>query len=145
MAGRSMEFAWVADDLVVLVDHLDTLRDDDLDELLRSLAARSLGPTGLRVLVYNSVGGGPNAAQRARLERQMRGRPVRIAVVCSSAFTRAIIKAFRLLGFLQIAGFSLDQVEAAFQFLNLKGPETERARERLTALGGAPGRHAAGA
>jgi hypothetical protein len=51
-----MDFAWVADDLVVLVDHLDVLHDEDLDALLRSIAERNVAPPGVRILVYN-VGG----------------------------------------------------------------------------------------
>src|SRR5688572_157409 len=104
MANQSMTFRWVADDLVLLIDHRDTLDDADFDTFLRSLAARTLSPMGVRFLVY-SAGGGPNAAQRARFDRQLRGKSVRIAVICTSAFTRAIIRGFQLLGFLQVAPF----------------------------------------
>jgi hypothetical protein len=143
MANQSMAFRWVATDLVLLVDFLDTLDDADFEIFLRSLATRNVGPTGVRLLVY-SAGGGPNAAQRARFDRQLRGKPVRIAVICTSAFTRVIIKGFHLLGFLQVAPFAPDQEEAAFRHLSLKAPEIALVRTELVKLRGAPDQTAVG-
>jgi hypothetical protein len=128
-----MVFRWVADDVILVFDYRDALDDCDLDALLLALASRNVGPTGARILVYAS-GGGPNGAQRARFGRQLRGKSVRIGVVCASAFTRAIIKAFHLLGFLQVAAFAPDQEEGAFRHLGLKALEIARVREELASL-----------
>ena len=133
MANQSMTFRWVADDLVIVVEHRDTLDDADVDAFLGAATAHLVGPTGIRILVY-SAGGGPNAAQRARFDRQLRGKPVRIAVICTSAFTRVIIKGFHLLGFLQVAPFAPDQEEAAFRHLSLKAPEITLVRTELAKI-----------
>jgi hypothetical protein len=132
MAHQSMSFRWVADDLALLVDYRDVLTDGDIDAFLASVAARNAGPAGLRVLVYSI--GGPNAAQRARFDRQLRGKQMRIAVICTSSFTRLIIKAFHLMGFFQVAPFSPDQEEGAFRHLNMKAPEIALARGELAKL-----------
>lgn len=138
MAHRSMAFTWVAPDLALLVDYRDALDDEDLDAFLRAVVAHNIGPPGVRILVYNA-GGGPNAAQRARFERQLRGKPMRIAVLCSSAFTRVIIKAFHLLGFLQVAPFAPDQEESAFRHLGLTALEIARVRDEVARLRAVPG------
>jgi hypothetical protein len=144
MANQSMTSRWVADDLLVVVEHRDALDDADFDAFLGAVAARAMGPMGLRLLVYNADGG-PSAAQRARFDRQLRGKSVRIAVICTSAFTRAIIKGFHLLGFLQVAPFAPDQEEAAFRHLNLKASEIQRVRDELAMLRVVRSRRAAGA
>jgi hypothetical protein len=144
MASRSMSFSWIADDLALLVDHREALDDDDLDAFLQSLAQRNVGSPGVRLLVYS--GGGPSAAQRARFDRQLRGKPLRIAVICTSAFTRMIVKAFHLLGFLQVAPFAPDQEDGAFRYLSLKATEIARVRDEVTKLRSGGGwRPAAGA
>lgn len=144
MAHQSMAFRWVADDLSVIVDYSDVLADADLDAFLQSIATRSVGPTGLRILVY-TLGGGPNAAQRSRFDRQLRGKPIRIAVICTSSFTRIIIKAFHLLGFFQVAPFAPDQEEGAFRHLNMKAHEIALTRDELAKLRAQGQRFAAGA
>jgi hypothetical protein len=132
MTQRSMTFTWISDDFVMVVDHRDSLDDDDVDSLLRSLAGRTFGAQGLRILVFNA-GGAPNAAQRARFERQLRGKPMRIAVICTSTFTRMVVKAFHLLGFLNVAPFAPDQERDAFLYLSLTAAEVARVRDQLVA------------
>jgi hypothetical protein len=133
MADRSFTFRWVAEDFIFIFDHTDALDDREWDEFVAALAERTRASSGVRVLVYN-VGGGPNAAQRARFDRAVRGKPVRVAVLCTSAFTRAIIKAFHLMGFHQMAAFAPDQEEAAFRHLSLKPNEIATLREELAKL-----------
>lgn len=128
MANRSMTFRWVTEDLMLVVDHTDSLDDRDWDGLVGAIAGRSFGPTGARFLVYNA-GGGPNAAQRARFDRLMRGKSTRIAVLSTSVVTRIVIKAFHALGFLHVAGFAPDQEEAAFRHLSMSPAEIVRLRE----------------
>ncbi|HEU4538144.1 MAG TPA: STAS/SEC14 domain-containing protein [Polyangiaceae bacterium] len=142
MANQSMTFSWISDDLLIVVDHRETLADEDFDAFLLALAERNVPAPGVRILV-SSFGGGPTAAQRARFERQLRGKPIRVAVLCSAPFTRMIIKAFHLLGFLQVAPFAPDEEESAFRHLGLKAPEMARAREEIAKMRGTPKRQSA--
>jgi hypothetical protein len=143
MAHQSMAFRWVADDLALLVDYSDVLADGDINAFLASIAARNPGLAGFRVLIYSI--GGPNAAQRSRFDRQFRGKPVRVAVICTSSFTRVIVKAFHLMGFLQVAPFAPDQEEGAFRHLNMKASEIALARDELVKLRDQGRRFASGA
>lgn len=142
MANQSMTFGWVSDDLVIVVNNDDSLANEDFDAFLLTLTERNVPAPGVRILVY-SGGGGPNAAQRARFERQLRGKPMRIAVLCSAPFTRIIIKAFHLLGFLQAASFAPEEEESAFRHLGLKAPEIARVRAHVAKHRGTPKRQSA--
>ncbi|HEU4410123.1 MAG TPA: hypothetical protein VFS43_33015 [Polyangiaceae bacterium] len=145
MADRTLTIRWVADDFVLVFDHTDALDDREWDTFVDALVDRPAGPMGVRILVYNA-GGGPNAAQRARFDRRLRGRPTRIAVICTSLFPRAIIKAFHLMGFLHVTAFSPDQEEGAFRHLRLSAAEIASLREELAKIrGGSRPQPAAGA
>jgi hypothetical protein len=122
MLERSMAFRWVAGALGLSFEYRDTLEDREWDAFLDSFSERSLPSSEVRLVVYNG-GGGPNAAQRASFGQQLRGRPIRIAVLCSSPFPQALTGAFHLMGFPQVIAFKPEHERAAFRHLSLTDAE----------------------
>lgn len=122
MVEQSMAFRWVAATLGLSFEYGDTLDDREWGAFLASFSERSSPSSEVRLVVYNG-GGGPNPAQRASFGQRLRGRPIRIAVLCTSAFPQALTGAFHLMGFPQVIAFSPEHEVAAFRHLSLTDAE----------------------
>jgi hypothetical protein len=111
----------LAPSLVVLRESIDTPFDEEWDAFLRLLKDNRENFAKLRILVVTD-GGGPNAAQRKRLDAVLAGRPVRVAVVTDSAKSRFIASAISLIN-RDHRGFSRAEIDGAYDHLALSPME----------------------
>ena len=120
-----------APDVVVLRETFDNPRDEEWDDFLR-LLDRSRDLAKLRILVITD-GGGPNAAQRARLQTVLKGRAVRVAIVTDSAKSRFIASAVSLFN-RDHRGFSRAEIPIAYSHLQLTASECRAVEATLQEL-----------
>lgn len=102
-------------------ESLDTPLDEEWDAFLGLLSQNQGNFAKLRILVSTN-GGGPNAAQRKRLDTVLAGRPIRVAVVTDSAKSRFIASAISLIN-RDHKGFSIAEMEGAYDHLALSPSE----------------------
>jgi hypothetical protein len=129
---RSLAFRFVSDTILVLRENAYTPRDQDWDEFLRVLAEHRPNFANLKILV-RTEGGGPNAAQRRRLQTALDGRTVRVAVVTNDVPVRFIVSSIALLN-RAIRSFANDEIEAAYEHLSLSPAEQRLAEKGLAEL-----------
>lgn len=115
--------------MVVLRENNDTPLDPEWDAFLRLLADNRNNFERLKILVVTD-GGGPNAAQRKRLEATLSGKPVRVAVVTDSAKSRFIASAISLIN-RDHRGFSMKEIGQAYQHLGMTVAECREAEAAL--------------
>lgn len=118
--------------MIVLRENNQTPTDDDWDAFLRVLAANRENFPSLKILVVTD-GGGPNAAQRKRLQAALGGRPVRVAVVTDATIVSFIVSSIALLNH-EIRSFSRNQLSAAYAHLNLSPSEQKLAMEAIQTM-----------
>jgi hypothetical protein len=102
---------------VVSRESFESPRDDEWNEFLRLLEANRENFAKLRILVVTE-GGGPNSAQRGRLEAVLKGKAVRVAIVTDSAKSRFIASAVSLFN-RDHRGFSKAEMQNAYDHLGL--------------------------
>jgi hypothetical protein len=107
--------------LVVSRETFDSPRDEEWNEFLKLLEEEGDNVEKLRLLVVTD-GGGPNSAQRTRLEGMLKGRSVRVAIVTDSAKSRFIASAISLFN-RDHRGFSRAEIQAAYAHLMLTPQE----------------------
>src|SRR5450432_244127 len=105
---QSLAFRFISSTLLILRENAETPRDEDWDAFLAVLARNRANFTKLRILVITD-GGGPNVAQRRRLQDALGGQPVRVAVVTGRTAVRFIVSSIALLN-RQIATFAPDEM-----------------------------------
>ena len=106
---------------MVLRETFATPRDEEWDQLLDLLRAQGDNVENVRFLVVTD-GGGPNSAQRARVERVLNGRAVRVAIVSDSAKSRFIASTISLFN-RDHRGFSKAEISEAYAHLRLTARE----------------------
>jgi hypothetical protein len=119
----------VGPNLMIMRETFESPRDEEWNEFLKMLEVRGDNVQKLRLLVLTD-GGGPNSAQRGRLEAVLKGRPVRVAIVSDSAKSRFIASAISLFN-RDHAGFSKDEIRAAYGHLRLTPEECRLAEQAL--------------
>jgi hypothetical protein len=119
----------VAPSLVVMRENIETPHDHEWDAFLALLNQNRDNFAKFRLLVVTD-GGGPNAAQRKRLDGVLGGRSVRVAVVTESAKSRFIASAISLIN-RDHRGFSPAEIEAAYTHLALTPAERRLAEAAL--------------
>jgi hypothetical protein len=115
--------------MVVLRENIETPQDSEWDAFLDLLASNREQFAKLKVLVVTD-GGGPNAAQRKRLDNVLGGRPIRVAVVTDSAKSRFIASAISLIN-RDHRGFSSAEIRKAYVHLNMAPEECTQAEAAL--------------
>lgn len=118
--------------LVVLRENDDTPLDSEWDAFLKLLADNRDKFERLKILVVTD-GGGPNAAQRKRLETVLSGKPIRVAVVTDSAKSRFIASMISLFN-RQHGGFAMKEMVQAYNHLRLTQQERTVAEQTVTEL-----------
>ena len=118
--------------MIVIRQNKDTCSDQDWDVFLDLLAARRAEFATLKILVVTD-GGGPNMAQRKRLEGVLDGKPVRVAVVSDSIKTRFIASSLALLN-RDMSSFRADETSQAYDHLSLTLDERRTAKATLEEL-----------
>jgi hypothetical protein len=119
----------VAPNLVVSRESFDSPREEEWDAFLQLLEATKENLTKLRILVITD-GGGPNAAQRKRLETVLKGRSVRVAIVTDSAKSRFIASAVSLFN-RDHRGFSKSEIQLAYDHIGLSPTERRLAEAAI--------------
>jgi len=118
--------------LVVLRENDSTPLDAEWDAFLKILADNWDKFDRLKILVVTD-GGGPNAAQRKRLETVLNGKPIRVAVVTDSAKSRFIASMISLIN-RQHMGFAMKEVVQAYNHLKMNQMERTIAEQALIEL-----------
>ena len=118
--------------LVVLRENDATPLDSEWDAFLKILADNWDKFDLLKILVVTD-GGGPNAAQRKRLETVLNGKPIRVAVVTDSAKSRFIASMISLIN-RQHMGFAMKEVVQAYNHLRMTQAERAAAERALAEL-----------
>lgn len=113
----------VAPNLLVMRETFDTPRDEEWNAFLRLLEACE-DIERVRLLVVTD-GGGPNSAQRSRLEGVLKGRSMRVAIVTDSAKSRFIASAISLFN-RDHRGFSRAEMAGAYAHLRLTAVESRQ-------------------
>lgn len=117
------------DDMIVMRENGDTPTDIDWDDFLRLLVANRRNFDSLKILVV-TAGGGPNAAQRKRLEMALDGRGVRVAIVTDSPKARFIASMVRFLN-KHHRGFATAEIRQAYEHLGMSWQEQKLAEQAL--------------
>ncbi len=114
--------------VLLLCEDKDSPTDWEWDEclaLLKDLTTRTdAAGEKIKVLV-STLGGGPNAAQRKRLEVVLAGRPCPTAVISDSLKLRFISAAVALFN-PDHRGFTTAERLEAYKFLRLSAPQTRQ-------------------
>jgi hypothetical protein len=110
-----------APNLVVSRESFESPLDSEWNEFLKLMEANRENFEKLRILVVTE-GGGPNSAQRGRLQEVLRGKPVRVAVVTDSAKSRFIASAVSLFN-RDHRGFWKSEMALAYEHLGLTAVE----------------------
>jgi hypothetical protein len=118
------EFHGIA--LAVHSEHAPT--DVEWDAYMRMSTA-----PGIRALLVLSEGGGPNAQQRTSIARFPHLKPLPTAIVTRAAVVRGVVTAIRWLG-KNIRAFRPEELDDAFQYLEIGEGLSEQLRLRLSAL-----------
>jgi hypothetical protein len=118
--------------LVVLRENDATPTDSEWDAFLKILADNWDKFDRLKILVVTD-GGGPNAAQRKRLEGVLNAKPIRVAVVTDSAKSRFIASMISLIN-RQHMGFAMKELVQAYNHLRLTQLERTIAEQALAEL-----------
>lgn len=121
--------------LVVLRENNETPLDAEWDAFLKLLADNRDRFEQMKILVVTD-GGGPDYAQRKRLDNTLLGKPVRVAVVTDSAKSRFIASAISLIN-KQHMGFSMKEMSQAYAHLGMtvaECREAELAIQQMNAL-----------
>jgi len=118
-----------APNLVVSRETFDSPRDEEWNDFLKLLERQGDNVEKLRILVVTD-GGGPNSAQRARLEAVLKGRSVRVAIVTDSAKSRFIASAVSLFN-RDHGGFSKAEIKSAYAHLRLNPHECRLVEQAL--------------
>lgn len=124
------------DNVLLLCEDKETPTDWEWDECLGLLAelkgkCDKSGEQG-KVLVA-TLGGGPNASQRKRLEIVLGGKPIPVAVISDSLKLRFITAAVALFNAEQRA-FSTAERLQAYKHLGLNGPQTRRLESAISQM-----------
>lgn len=119
--------------MLVLRENKDTPSDMEWDAFLDHLVKNRTNLDALKILVLTD-GGGPNAAQRKRLEAALDGRSVRVAVVTDSPKARFIASAITFLNKLH-RGFSTKEISLAYEHLGMTLAEQKLAEVALREMG----------
>jgi hypothetical protein len=127
---KSLAFRFASNVLLVLRENAYTPTDTDWDDFLRVLVENRANFAKLRILV-RTEGGGPNVAQRKRLQTALDGRPIRVAVVTNSLPVRFLVSSIALLN-REIRSFANDEIASAYEHLGLS-PAEQRLAERVLA------------
>ena len=122
----------VVGQLVILRENDSTPLDSEWDAFLKILADNWDKFDRLKILVVTD-GGGPNAAQRKRLETVLNGKPIRVAVVTDSAKSRFIASMISLIN-RQHMGFAMKEIVQAYNHLKMTQMERTVAEQALTEL-----------
>jgi len=85
-----------------------------------------------RGLVFTD-GGAPSALQRGDLNEIYGGRPIKVAVIASSAFVRAVITALTWFN-LKIKAFAPKEVLEAFDHIGIRAPEQKQLWQQLSEM-----------
>lgn len=118
--------------LVVLRENDATPLDSEWDDFLKILSDNWDKFDRLKILVVTD-GGGPNAAQRKRLEGVLNGKPIRVAVVSDSAKSRFIASMISLIN-RQHMGFAMKEIVQAYNHLRMTQIERTVAEQALADL-----------
>ncbi len=121
-----------APNLVVSRESFDSPHDAEWREFLKLMEANHGNFDKLRILVVTE-GGGPNSAQRARLQTVLNGKPVRVAIVTDSAKSRFIASAVSLFN-RDHRGFSKSEMQAAYEHLGLTPMERRLVEQALAQM-----------
>ena len=118
--------------LLIIRQNQHAPSDEDWDEALRLMTLNPAELDQLKALVVTD-GGGPTPAQRKRLHHAMSGKSVRSAVVSESMKVRFIVSSVAL--FLsRIQSFRKDELEQAFNYLDLDAAERRLAQENVAEM-----------
>ncbi len=115
--------------MVVMRETDETPLDAEWDAFLKILADNHVRFERMKILVVTD-GGGPNFAQRKRLEVVLNGKPVRVAIVTDSAKSRFIASAISLIN-RQHMGYSLKELPQAYVHLRMTPTECSEAATAL--------------
>ena len=118
--------------MILLRENGSTPVDADWDGFLDILIKNRENFQNLKCLVVTD-GGGPNAAQRKRLETALAGRPLRVAVVTDSPKARFIAAMITFLN-RDHRGFSKQEIGEAYVHLGMSKAEQSQATEVLREL-----------
>jgi hypothetical protein len=115
--------------LIVLRENNETPLDSEWDAFLKLLAENRDRFEHIKILVVTD-GGGPDYAQRKRLDNTLLGKPVRVAVVTDSAKSRFIASAISLIN-KQHMGFAMKEMSQAYVHLGMTPAECREAESAL--------------
>lgn len=118
--------------MVVLRENKETPSDREWDDFLGILVKNHQALDTLKILVLTE-GGGPNAAQRKRLEVALGGKSVRVAIVTDSPKARFIASAITFLN-KEHRGFSTSEIDQAYRHLGMTLDEQRAATQALAEL-----------
>ncbi|HEY8946705.1 MAG TPA: hypothetical protein VIM73_20825 [Polyangiaceae bacterium] len=113
-------------------ENKETPTDAEWDGFLDQLVKNRANFSNLKILVLTE-GGGPNAAQRKRLEQALDGRHLRVAVVTDSGKARFIASAITFLNKLH-RGFAVKELPLAYEHLGLTIAEQKLAEAALNEM-----------
>ena len=106
-------------DVMVSVQGDVPMSDEDWDDYLATVDANL---TSLKAFLISADNNGPNAGQRAKLDRQRAVYPLPKAVVTTSMAIRGIVTATSWIG-TNIRAFSPAHIDDAFAYLNVAEPD----------------------
>jgi hypothetical protein len=119
--------------MIVLRENTETPLDQEWDAFLKLLVENKTRFPNLKVLVVTD-GGGPNAAQRKRLEATLGGRSISVAVVTDSAKSRFIASMISFIN-RDHRGFGTREIAQAYEHLKLSTQERIEAEAALKEMG----------
>ncbi len=122
--------------VLLLCEDKESPKDWEWDEclgLLKELTAKSDAAGEQVKVLVSTLGGGPNAAQRKRLETVLAGRPCPTAVISDSLKLRFISAAVALFN-PDHRGFTTAERLDAYKFLRLSGAQTRQLEATLAQM-----------
>jgi hypothetical protein len=127
--GKKMLRVRAIGNVIVLRENVDPPADQDWDGFLDLLILNRENFDRLKILVVTD-GGGPNAAQRKRLENALDGRGVHVAIVTDSAKARFITSIVRFIN-KRHRGFAMAEIRQAYEHLGMSWQEQKLAEQAL--------------
>jgi hypothetical protein len=104
--------------------------DDEWDEFVDIVRARAAAGKEVRTLSH-SLGSGPNAMQRARLNITSKELHIRVAVLTDSQVSRGLVRVMGWMSRVEVRGFAPDDLPGAFRFLDVPPNQTSALRQAL--------------
>ena len=131
---KTMAFAVVGNLIVTLHGSRSPVAEewDEYVKALKKISFSESDPTRLRNIVFTD-GGAPNSVQRKAVNDIVSSKSVRSAIVSSSPLVRSVVTAFSWFNS-SIKVYPPDDVDGAFQHLNLSTYEIELVRRRIAEL-----------